>query len=179
MSVQNQRLQKMFDSDSTIMLETLNRMLARVAPGTLEGPDVDRAFRAAHSIKSEAGFLNLTAIASAAHRLEDALSEVRLQEGAVDEVTAESLHAGLRSLSDALGAYRDERGRPEEAEERADASQPETEAAGETDVERTSSAELGMLREARQRGEHLYRVSVSFGSAPEMRYARAFLVVNN
>ncbi|MFW5738608.1 MAG: ATP-binding protein, partial [Spirochaetota bacterium] len=40
-------------------------------------------------------------------------------------------------------------------------------------------AERGMLREARARGEHVYRVVVGISTAPELRYARGFLVVNN
>ncbi|MFW6312995.1 MAG: Hpt domain-containing protein, partial [Spirochaetota bacterium] len=171
----------MFDSDSTIMLETLDRMLSGAGPGTLDGPDVDRAFRAAHSIKSEAGFLNLTGVAAAAHRLEDALSDVRAAGGTVDEAAAASLHSGLRSLSEALERYRDERAGPAVATDGAGAEgqEPTSGAVGRTDAGRTGAAELGMLREARQRGEHLYRVSVSLDSLPEMRYARAFLVVNN
>lgn len=177
MNGRNEKLQQMFDSDSAIMLEALTRMLASIGPGELAGPEVDRAFRAAHSIKSEAGFLRVAGVADAAHRLEDSLSAVRETNGTVDEDAAESLRRGVRALADALADYRRRRA----AESRTAATPDEGAAAPPVEGEPAASAraERGMLREARARGEHVYRVVVDIATAPELRYARGFLVVNN
>jgi len=167
----------MFDSDSAIMLETLTRMVAKVVPGAIPDADLDRAFRAAHSIKSEAGFLGITPVANAAHSLEDTLSSVRRSEGQVDEATASHLRRGVRTLGDALRS-RDGKGRDEGGDETgAPAKEP---AAVERPVSgRREQAERGMLREARRRGERLFRLIVGLQGPKEMRYARGFLVVNN
>lgn len=193
-SVQTRRLQRMFDSDSAIMLETLTRLLSRVAPGSLEEGHIERAFRAAHSIKSEAGFLSLTPVAQAAHRLEDTLSRVRNHGGAVDEATASELKRGVRGLEVALDDHRAQRSDteaapreqpPEQPRERptGPATDPGTAAAEDAESsrksERSNQAERGMLRDARRRGERLFRVVATMTGEEEMRYARAFLVVNN
>lgn len=201
-TVQTKRLQRMFDTDSTIMLETLTRLLAPAEPGPMNQSDLERAFRAAHSIKSEAGFLGVSAVADAAHRVEDTLSRVRKGGGHVDDSTASELERGVRTLDEALAAYRAERSDPGAAPQERPRSSPSgdplegsaddrtssgglqssQERRAESDAireERSSQAERGMLREARRRGERLFRVVVSLAGALEMRYARAFLVVNN
>ncbi len=185
MNGRNQKLQQMFDSDSAIMLEALKRLLASIGPGELAGREVDRAFRAAHSIKSEAGFLRIADVADAAHRLEDSLSRVRENNGAVDEEAAASLRRGVRSLAESLDEYRRRRG-PESGERSATSAKPvpatdETErrSRGTGGQSAAAKAERGMLREARARGEHVYRVAVGISTAMDLRYARGFLVVNN
>lgn len=202
MNGRNEKLQRMFDSDSAIMLEALTRMLASIGPGTLEAPDLDRAFRAAHSIKSEAGFLRITDVADAAHRLEDGLSGVRENDGTIDEDVAAALRRGVRALAESLAEYRSRRGgaseQPESnagaavmpgegGEPSGDVADGAGSAAGGASEGPSSDgrsavadrAERGMLREARARGEHVYRVVVGISSASELRYARGFLVVNN
>lgn len=180
----------MFDSDSSIMLETLRKMLGNGSAESLSGPELERAFRAAHSIKSEAGFLNLTDVADAAHGLEDVLAQVRQAAGGVNHETAARLRHGVRTLEEALTAYRRARhgtadgaggvgAQPDDGGGPAAASAGRAgESAGHTTL-RTAAAERGMLREARQRGERLFRLTVALKTVPELRYARAFLVVNN
>ncbi|MFW5685361.1 MAG: ATP-binding protein [Spirochaetota bacterium] len=193
MTVQTEKLQRMFDSDSSIMLETLSGILGNVGTGQLSADDVERAFRAAHSIKSEAGFLNLVDIAESAHRLEDELSGVRDAGGAVDEARGDGLRRGVRALGIALKEHRAQRearrssaggdasdgaqhGRPTDV----DGARAGGAGADRThDDARATAAERGMLREARLRGEHLFRVTVQLRSDRETRYARSFLVVNN
>ena len=178
----------MFDSDSTIMLGTLNRVLGAVEPGERTAAEIDRAFRAAHSIKSEAGFLGVTAVAESAHLLEDTLTGVRKGGGAIDESTAAALRLGVRELAGALQRYRASRergaGSPEadaatEAAGCGGNADERTEGAQARHTSRHLAAQQGILREARLRGERLYRVVVGIDTVPQMRYARAFLVINN
>ncbi len=188
MSLQSKKLERMFDSDSRIMLESLTRMLGAVGPGVRSAADIDRAFRAAHSIKSEAGFLGVSEVAESAHRLEDTLSTVRTDGGKVDDATAAALRRGVRELDAALSSYRESRDPPTGAADGDGAplgecdlnrNEADSTSAEHRQQSRALAAERGVLREARLRGERLFRVVVSFETVPQMRYARAFLVVNN
>ena len=191
MSVQSTKLERMFDSDSTIMLETLTRIFGNGASGSRSAAEVDRAFRAAHSIKSEAGFLGISAVAAAAHRLEDALSRVRGAEGQTDEPTALALRRGIHDLGQALFEYRALRDTERLGNDHASVSASRdgtgtstaevsaSVSAGAPGRSPGSGAERGMLREASQRGERLFRIVVRIETVPEMRYARGFLIVNN
>ena len=184
MSVQSRKLERMFDSDSTIMLETLKRILGDGKPASRSVAEVDRAFRAAHSIKSEAGFLGISAVAESAHRLEDTLSRVREADGQTDETTAAALRRGIHHLARSLVEYRASRDTEVRGSDRSSGPQdvdgggPRA-AAGATRATAGTAAERGMLHEARQRGERLLRVVVQLETVPQMRYARGFLVVNN
>ena len=218
MSIPYPKLQRMFDNDSKLMLETLRRLVARVEPGELDGGDLERASRAAHSIKSEAGFLSEDGIATVAHRLEDALLAVRDADGQISRTDAMDLRDGYAALELAIKAY--QRNRPSvdvssTAEEdtaqsdhsaRPDANgvidgvastgaataanaPPATQvtvadpagpggAERRDEASRMTRAEQGMIREAGQRGERLFRVVLALNGT-ELGYARAFLVVNN
>ncbi len=203
MSIHYPKLQRMFDNDSKLMLETLRRILSRIEPGELDRSDVERASRAAHSIKSEAGFLNQDGIATVAHRLEDALIVVRDGGGEVARETALDLRDGFAALELSVKAYRKQRHQsvPEQAVTPDSEVTPEGQEAGATTAidrpsqndspadeealasggaqsSRMSEAEQGMLREASRRGERLFRVVIALNGS-ELGYARAFLVVNN
>lgn len=198
----------MFDSDSAIMLEALRRMLGSVGAGTMASGDLDRAFRAAHSIKSEAGFLRIDEVATASHHLEDVLAAVRRADGMVEEQVAAELRRGVKALADALTRYRaavqtqapsgsEDAGAAGPAlesgpeQQPAPAETPANEAAAPSAARPGAStavspggrsgsrAERSMLREARSRGERVFRIVVRIGCDPELSYARAFLVVNN
>jgi two-component system chemotaxis sensor kinase CheA len=169
MSEREEKLKKMFRSDSRIMLATLSASIEELESGELNPERLDRAFRAAHSIKSEAGFLHLDEIAQTAHRLEDSLSGLRHDGGGAAGV---ALRHEFQSLSRRIEEYLAGE-RPTEAESAATSpsDRPETRI--------LSDDAFGVLREAKQRSEELFRVILDLQSAPEMRYPRAFLVVNN
>jgi len=157
----------MFDADSKLMLETLNRLMMDIAGGQSDSGMIDRAFRAAHSIKSEAGVLGLDSVAEAAHALENTLSEIRSSDG------TSSYHSRLRTeLSHLTGEI-------EHFRSRNPASGTEGEVRSVPTDTTLGPPELGMLREARARNETLYRVAVRVNCDPEFVYPRAFLVVNN
>ncbi|TVQ23308.1 MAG: hypothetical protein EA382_10320 [Spirochaetaceae bacterium] len=183
----------MFVSDSRIMMETLKRVVGSLSSSggarVLTDEQVERAFRAAHSIKSEAGFLQLSSITSIAHGLEESLSRLRASGGGVDADLAASIASSLKQLDRELKVYRSaateghgpaaasttnpppEASRPAETARRSPSIPPATVAMG--------AAERAMLREARERSERVYRLVTALSCAAELRYARAFLVVNN
>jgi two-component system chemotaxis sensor kinase CheA len=160
----------MFDSDSKLMLETLRQLVASVPGGSLDPEQIDRAFRAAHSIKSEAGFLDLTEIADAAHTLENSLETLR-SAPSPDAMAHAKMTGELERLSAEIGRY-------------AAAEQAKQPPASVTETNRPEDnvlgrPEIGMLREARGRNETLFRVTVQLTCDPAFYYPRAFLVVNN
>jgi two-component system, chemotaxis family, sensor kinase CheA len=170
-AIQTDKLRRMFDSDSKLMLETLTNLVAEMAEGESDPGKIDRAFRAAHSIKSEAGFLQLSGVSDAAHSLEESLAVMRSAAGDGTKVTSSKLSSELAELSKEITDYH---ARQASVEESSDDQHPEL-----TGAEPLGAAELGMLREARGRNEKLYRVTVQLTCDPELFYPRGFLVINN
>lgn len=166
MAIQIDKLKRMFDADSKLMLETLNRLISETADGTMEPGMVDRAFRAAHSIKSEAGVLELSGVAAAAHALESTLSDIRSNNGA-DKLGR--LKNELSTLTGEIEQY--QRKRPVPADHASRAASPAEPG--------LNAPELGMLREAKARNETLFRLVFRATCEPEFIYPRVFLVVNN
>ncbi|MEE8441033.1 MAG: ATP-binding protein [Spirochaetia bacterium] len=171
MAVQTDKLRRMFDSDSKLMLETLSRLVADMSGGDSDPGKIDRAFRAAHSIKSEAGFLQLSGVADAAHNLEESLAVLRSAGGEGSVLVSSKLPNELAKLSREIGEYHAAKPTEEES-----AGSDQGDVAG---GEQLGVAELGMLREARGRNEKLYRVGVKLTCDPALYYPRGFLVVNN
>ncbi len=195
MAIQTERLQAMFVSDSRIMMETLRRIVRAAAVSRLSEEQIDRAFRAAHSLKSEAGFLQLEGITTTAHSLEDVLTAFRDQGGDIDSDDLDRLKSGVAILETKLdGYYAHLSPAPEQEESQKQSKSVAAAASAPVAVgsdgdrragspaarsELRSPAIQSMLREARQRGEHVYRVSLRIDTVPELAYPRAFLAVNN
>lgn len=174
-------------------MDTLRRILRAANSGRLSDDQVDRAFRAAHSLKSVAGFQQLDGITSTAHALEDVLLTVRDAGGVLGEGVYEKLKSGVSVLDSRLNEYYGQQ--PGTAtptrEEAIEVAQDDREArqASEPSPGGSSAASLeeqlstatsqSVLREARQRGESIFRIAVRIESAAELSYPRAFLVLNN
>ena len=171
MAVRTDKLRRMFDSDSKLMLETLSRLVTEMSDGNSDPAKIDRAFRAAHSIKSEAGFLQLSGVADAAHSLEESLSALRSAGGDGPPLVSSKLSKELEDLSHEISEYHATKSPAEKLE----GSDPGNVSEGDP----LGAAELGMLREARGRNEKLYRVGVKLTCDPELFYPRGFLVINN
>lgn len=171
MAVKTDKLKRMFDSDSKLMLETLSHLVDELSAGEPDPSKIDRAFRAAHSIKSEAGFLELSGVADAAHSLEESLATLRSTGREGSRQVSSKLSTELAELSREISEYH----AAKPIVRKAPASDQGDVPAGEP----LRVAELGMLREARGRNEKLYRVGVKLTCEPELYYPRGFLVVNN
>lgn len=202
MATQTERRRAMFMSDSRIMMDTLRRILRAAESGRLTEDQVDRAFRAAHSLKSVAGFQNLDSITATAHSLEDVLLTVRDSSGALPSATFEKLKKGVGVLESRLQEYYSEQigtvdqsdssvrssdvpaDRSEDALPRAtkedEAGNHVAESAGPSIADQLKSESVqSVLREARDRGERVYRIVLRIDTVAELTYPRAFLVLNN
>lgn len=169
MPVQTDKLRRMFDADSKLLLDSLTRLVQDLVAGDTSNEKIDRAFRDAHSIKSEAGFLELSDVANAAHRLEESLNAMRSGGGHTERVGTSRLSGDLERLAEEIARYHSTREAAPQGSGQSSAEEPVG----------LGPTERGMLREARSRGEKLFRVVVRITCEPEFLYPRAFLVVNN
>ena len=153
-------------------MDALRRLVADAETGSLAVESVDRALRAAHSIKTEAGFLELPDIVRSSHRMEECLSGIRRNEGALDAAVAAEVRRAWSQLEQSLSAYLEkvDRAATPRAAGTGDGRPPEPSA---------QSTLRAMVNEARQRGEHAFRIRVRLRTPQPLRYARAFLVVSN
>lgn len=177
MSEREGRLKKMFRAEGRGMLNKLGRVLEDLDAGTADAEAVDRAFRYAHSLKSEAAFLEYADLAASSHELEERLSAMRRGEpapgGLVELLIGieAKFEAAAERISAGAGAERPEQA---EADERRRISEEPVGLADGIDAQGRRQ-----LREARARNEHLYHVLCRLTSEPEARYPRAFLILSN
>jgi two-component system chemotaxis sensor kinase CheA len=185
----------MFLSDSKIMMQTLRRVVQDAQSGELTAEQVDRAFRAAHSLKSEAGFLDVNEISATAHELEGILSDVRESGGQIDAATHDRLLSALSLLDSKLNDYyasvaagARSSGQPGDGGGGSDGSDAERQPLRPSNYQAqdaTIAAALrtqgvrAILRESEQRGESFYRLEVNFLAPADLLYPRAFLIINN
>jgi two-component system chemotaxis sensor kinase CheA len=95
-------------------LEGIRSMLAAIDRGaTVTSPEVDEAFRRAHSLKGAARLAELRPIETLAHRLETLFARVR--EGALqlDHPVQRAIHLGLDTIEDAAASLLEKRNPPE------------------------------------------------------------------
>lgn len=70
-------LERLYLRDVDVMIDGLRHAIASIFEGNTAGGGLDKAFRYAHSVKSQADALGKTAVARAAHAVEDLLSTAR------------------------------------------------------------------------------------------------------
>lgn len=162
-------LREQFLQDGVTFTENLGALIASWTDRRPDESQLDRAFRLAHSLKSEAEYLAVEGVGEAAHDLESILQAVRDQRTTWNRDTASRLSERVETLS-SFFAITEDRSEPTIT--------PEVDGAPArqlvfTDLERT------LLREAYGRGERAYRVLVSIDPESPMKFPRAYLVANN
>lgn len=183
---------EMFFRDGREQLDSLSRSLAEIS-GNFSAVRVNQAFRYAHSVKSEASFLEFSAVEKAAHVLEDELAALR-QSGR--RPSAESMRvmkahlAVLETEFDSAGAAAGGDGKKGGGDERGELTVPAA-SAGAGNVARTNGAPprsgtvklapylRHVLRESQDRGERLYRVRCYLTEEHQMLFPRLYLLTNN
>ncbi len=93
-----------FQDEASQYLALLNDCLLAVERGEHEPATVDAMFRAAHSLKGAAGFLDLTPMVTLTHRLETCLDRVRKGEAAFTPPAIEALFLAVDTLGAQLAA---------------------------------------------------------------------------
>jgi len=188
-----EELERLYVRDVDVMIEALRHTVIALYSGVATDTSLDKAFRYAHSIKSQADAVGRSKVAQTAHVLEDLLSTVR--SAGVSAVSREDLVSQIQFLrrvfdqENAAGTPR-RNGGLAAASARLAKTDGEAEsvaaAPGRTRLDRRaglaqrlSRSVRTMIAEAEQRGERAYLVSVHLVpdvSMPDMRF---YLVQTN
>jgi two-component system chemotaxis sensor kinase CheA len=188
--IEDKRLFRAFVEEAEELLEKLNQTLLKLERDRTREELVHEVFRIVHSLKSEAALLGLSGLSELAHRLEDALEEIRNQRAPLTEALMDAIFTASDAIQEMV--KRISRGeestdidlQPITAELDAQLHRvggkphtPEPTRPVISDV-RFDSLEMVQLREARDRADILYRLSVEIEEDAPMKYPRAYLVFN-
>ncbi len=173
------KLRVLFAGDGESMLASLNHFILKLVDNEFSKGDLDSAYRSVHSLKSEAAFLEYTAIEQNAHDIESILQKLKTDSGGVREQKLQDLLQAFWALEKAFistagGAENTERDQTDAAA----GLQNHADAAAEEEVS-FSDFERHLLREARQRGAEFYCISCHLSAEEKMPYPRFYLIINN
>ena len=175
-----------FLQDGASMCESLGNTLLRLDEEPESADLINQAFRYVHSIKSEASFLKLDSIGAVAHGMEGRLEQFR-RDGVASREVLKTLQEMREQLEEMLYEVEKQSSAETESEELA-VEQPEpfaNDAGREPEQPRQSrdmefnEFERRLLREAWERGERFYRLVCTIEESAPIKYAKAYLVVNN
>ncbi|HVP19211.1 MAG TPA: chemotaxis protein CheA [Spirochaetia bacterium] len=204
---EDERLRRAFLEEGDELVQKLGESLSALEADPGSHDLVHEVFRLTHSLKSESALMGHASLSGLAHAMEDVLESVRGGELALAADVLEKLVAGADRLALMMGEIsrgeRDadsdpsdvvqdlraligsRRGTGDEATDgppaRGNGAGPHGGAAeGVAPAEPVFGAqEVSRLAEARERGESLFRVTVTVATDEPMKFARAFLVFNN
>lgn len=167
------KLSDMFVQDAKKFIKELQAISELLQRNPDTSSVIDDAFRAAHSIKSEASYLHFDDIAGKCNALENILEECKRNGCEVNtyQIINDAVES-IETLIDALGkkpAAGKERHRPggeEPGEEK------------ETPLQ-FNEFERQLIREALERREKLFRLYCEIEPSETMIYPRLFLLINN
>lgn len=183
----------MFIDDGRSLMATLHSFVERIASEGYGARAVNNAFRAVHSLKSEAAFLEFEDVTEIAHRLENELAFIResgLDPGEMpEEATQQRLADAVYELErvvlsriDQLSG--DQTGSPESSS--ASGQALELVEAGVHPVGTTPRRlfDLGeheklLVRDARRQGDRIYELILRLSEQEALTYARFYLLINN
>jgi len=164
-------LRNLFRTDAEKIMESLRLLFGSFDKKQYDAELVNRCFRHVHSLKSEASFLGYAGLVRQSEAMESILASVRSRqlpladselEGLKDVFVA--LDRDLKPILGSLGIEASRRNVPRTDEE---------------GVFVPDGFERVMLKEARERGERLFRLDATVGAAEPMPFPRLYLVVNN
>ena len=169
------------------MCESLGHTLLRLDEEPESVELINQAFRYVHSIKSEASFLKLDSISTVAHGMEGRL-EVFRRDGVASREVLKTLQEMREQLEERLYEVEQQAGAETEEAAAAEPSAAEPEPGdGGRELEQSrpprgmefNEFERRLLREAWERGERFYRLVCTVEESAPIKYAKAYLVVNN
>jgi two-component system chemotaxis sensor kinase CheA len=179
-----------FFHDSAIFILEINRELLELEKNPRDPERVEKIFRATHSLKSEADYLNEEEIAEEAHKVESALEAIRSSHGVPTREQFDEFFACSDRIQEMLAQLQQEYRSREPEKKRtgllsealkgrgAEAS-AENGRYGDTFQPDLSEFEKVLLKESLQRGERFLRISVELDPSTPMPYAKAYLILNN
>jgi two-component system, chemotaxis family, sensor kinase CheA len=180
-------LSRRFRVDARRFVERLNSILLALESDPGRTDLVHEAFRHVHSLKSEAAMLHLTGVVQATHEVEGILASIRQRSagpesspGVSAAVTAEEINSLFRQVDaiqehvvNAVAAAR----KSSESVFGDDRTPPAAEQS--TGLLSFDDFELVLLEEAAEREERLYRMVCEIEEDAPLKYAKAYLLINN
>ncbi len=191
-----------FLRDSDQFIKALNRSLMALEQNPGDRGQIDVLFRNAHSLKSEADYLNQSEIAAEAHRIENAIQQIRDNAEVPGRAQFDSFFSSVDKVQEMLGQLRQHHlGQTVDAPEAGGllsrssgrripfttaaipGSTVEDEPAQMTEprafIPELSDFEKSLLRESRIRGERFFRIYIELTEQAELPYAKAYLILSN
>ncbi len=202
---QDNNLYTSFIGDGEHYVQNLNSLFLELEKNPGSSELIRQAFRNAHSLKSEASYLNESEIAEVAHEMESALdvesgtldrssfdflfySLDRIHEminlrktqkhgtiTADDSIASTTANSAHQSSAQQTGSHEDSPSLSDEKKE-SPFEYPEDEVRF---IPEFNDFERELLREARERGERFLRVSVQLDETTAITYAKGYLILNN
>ena len=164
-------LKNLFLEDAGKILDSLRRLFGAFDKKQFDGNLVNQCFRHIHSLKSEAAFLSYTGIVQQTEAMETILASVRSSQRPLEDRELERLRDIFLVLNRDLQAIL--QGLRLEVAQEVSREKAESLEFSPNDFERV------VLKEARERGEKLYRLEASVNRSEPMPYPRLYLLVNN
>lgn len=186
------RLRRMFVQDGQNVSQMLELFMADLQESGFHRAGLDNAFRAVHSLKSEAAFLDFHSIHDTAHEFESLLQQLRdrnLSEGAeLDEQLLQVISDAVHMLIDVTQAKLDDLGVP--TEDLSSEWKKGTTGAGpgsrssalsvyDNAFGNLTETEGDVMHEAIRRGEVPYLVQCRIAETEQLELPRLFLIINN
>ena len=182
-----------FLRDSESFIKGLNRSLLALEQNPRDPNHIDELFRNAHSLKSEADYLNQTEIAAEAHQIESAIQNIRDHSEAPNRRQFDAFFSSVDKVQEMLGQLRQHRmhdkghskdnardaTRNDFHHQAAPAAGHSPEGSQEPFMPMLSDFEKSLLRESRKREERFFRVYVELSDQSELPYAKAYLILSN
>ncbi len=196
-SQDNRALYASFLADGANYIQNLNSLLLRLEQEPKSAELRTQAFRNAHSLKSEASYLNESEIAKAAHELESRLEELESGTSILDKKAFDFLFYNVDRIQEMFTLRKDQSGFGEgEEEEQAEVNEAGPDAVDRRDelgggsvhlenekdfdfVPDFTDFEMELIREARERGERFLRITVHLEEDTAISYAKGYLILNN
>ena len=179
-----------FLQDSDLFIKEMNRDLIELEKDPHKNELMNRVFRTAHSLKSEADYLDLNEIAQEAHRIETALEGIRSHNGYPIREQFDQFFICIDRIQEMLSLLKP-RQSPQKAAKKhggflGEAAKIKTVSKKGVPPRKTerlspnvNDFEKVLLRESMQRGEKFFRVGVEMEDDTTMPYAKAYLILSN
>ncbi len=179
-----------FLQDSELFIREFNRDLIELEKQPRSVDLMNRLFRTAHSLKSEADYLDLPEIAQEAHRIETALESIKSTHSYPIREQFDEFFVCIDRIQEMIELLRNQYSMKKAVSRSSSllghAARVKTVAEKETPVKQSqrlsphfNEFEKVLLRESMERNEKFFRVGVEMDEDTSMPYAKAYLILSN
>src|SRR6056297_591076 len=178
-----------FLRDSEGFIKELNRSLLALEQNPKDRSQIDTLFRNAHSLKSEADYLNQSEIAAEAHQIENSIQQIRDNAEVPSRTQFDSFFTSVDRVQEMVGQLKQHSpqslvGRNEKEKSqrhgllsRGVGRHPRH--STKVTMPEMSNFEKSLIRESRVRGERFFRIHIELAEDTELPYAKAYLILSN